>query len=72
MDRADRRDGVGADGEWAGRMSRHLGGMYSRFPKEGSESIPWICLMFRSCDMCTEARSLSLAFSWTWGFTDLL
>ncbi len=44
MDRADVRDGVGADGEWAGRMSRHLGEMDSRFPKAGSEIRPWICL----------------------------
>ena len=55
----------GVDGGLAGMMFRHPGGIHSLFPKAGSEICPCISLRFRSFDTCTEARSLSLAFSWT-------
>ena len=53
------------DGGWAGRIFRHPGIMHSLFSKAGSEICPYISLRFRSFDTFTEARSLSLAFSWT-------
>ena len=59
------RTGAVVDRWWAGRMFGHLGGIHYLFPKAGSLICPCISLRFRSFDTCTEARSLSFAFSWT-------
>lgn len=55
----------GVTGVRADRVLRQLGAIDSLILKARSEIRPPISLRFRSCDVCTEASSLNLAFSWT-------
>ena len=59
--------GEGAEGGLQDMVSRLLGGIDSLLANSGSNIRSSISMMFLSWDRRTWARSLSLAFSWTWG-----